>query len=312
LTDLTDVLDKSPTRPVVLAIFDGAVGVYHTWFLVVAVLLGMTVAGIVAGVRAVAYTARRPAGAAVERQARRVARRVAAPSVRSELNRIDRASGWRAGSLRRGVIVMGLLPGAATAAVRVDWTSLALTGGLVAAGAGLLFGVNAFCLDGSGGLWLGSLPLPASDHLLSKARVVAETCLVCCLITVGAGATRARGELTAAAVASVIAAVIACSAVVVASCVRTSVDKPHRAELRGARDTPAPPGAMAGYSARLAIRTTLLAMVIAGLGATGAAWAPLTLALAVSILAWRSIRDTLSRFSSPEKRSFVLVTVASG
>jgi hypothetical protein len=312
LTDLTDVLDKAPTKPVVFAILDSAGGVYRTWYPVVTVLLGMIGVGLAAGVAAVAYTTRRPAGAAVERQARRVARRGPARSLVAELNRIDRASVWRAGALRRGVIVMGLLPGAATAAVRVDWTSLALTGGLVAAGAGLLFGVNAFCLDGSGGLWLGSLPLPAGAHLLSKARVIAETCLICCAITVGAGATRARGELSAAAIATVIAAVTACSAVVVASCIRSSVDKPHRAELRGSRDTPAPPGAMAVYSVRLALRTTLLAMVIAGVGAIGAAWAPLLLAAAVSTLAWLSIRGTLDTFTAPEKRSFVLVTVASG
>ena len=312
LTNLTDLLDKAPTRPVVFAILDSAGGVYRTWYPVVAVLAVLVVAGGVAGVAAVAYTTRRPVGAAIERQARRVPRRGPARSLRAELLRIDRASVWRAGSLRRGVIVMGLLPGTATAAVRVDWTSLALAGGLVAAGAGLLFGVNAFCLDGSGGLWLGSLPLPASEHLLSKARVIAETCAVCCVITVAAGATRARGELTASAVATVVAAVVACCAVVVASCIRSSVDKPHRAELRGARDTPAPPGAMAGYSARLAIRTTLLAMIIAGTGATGAPWAPVALALAMSTLAWLSIRDTLHRFASPEKRSFVLVTVASG
>jgi hypothetical protein len=69
---------------------------------------------------------------------------------------------------------------------------------------------------------------------------------------------------------------------------------------------------MAVYSARLAMKTTLLVLVVAGVGATGVAAAPVALALAVTVLAWLSIRDTLNRFAVPEKRSFVLVTVASG
>jgi hypothetical protein len=312
VTDLTDVLDKSPTKPVVLAILDGAGGIYGTWAWVVPSLAAMAIVGALAGVAAVAYSARQPLGVAVERQARRVPRRTPAGSVRQELRRIDRAAVWRAASLRRGVLVMGLLPGAAAAAVRVDWSSLALTGGLVAAGAGLLFGINAFCLDGSGALWLGSQPLSPDDHLMSKARVIAEICLVCCLLTVFAGATRARGDLSVAAVATVLSAVVACTASVVAACIRSSVESPHRAELRGSRDTPAPPGAMAAYSARLAFRTTMLSLLVAGVGATGIAALPVALAAAFALLAWLSVRRSIDAFAEPAKRSFVLTTVAAG
>lgn len=309
---LTDVLDRAPTRPVVIGIIEGSLGDYHTWIWVLPALAVLGVLGLLAGVSAAAFSSRRPPGAAVERQARRVPRRTAAPSLARELRRIDRASVWRAGSLRRGVLVMGLLPGAASAAVRVDWTSLALTGGLVAAGAGLLFGINAFCLDGAGALWLASSPLSPQLHLLSKARVIAESCLVCCVITVLAGASRARGDLAMVDVLTVVSAVAVCTAAVVSSCIRSSVEHPHRAELRGGRDTPAPPGAMAVHSAKLAVKTTLLAMFVAGIGATGIAWAPVVLAAALCTLSWLSVRRSLEYFAQPRNRANVLITVATG
>jgi hypothetical protein len=309
---LTDFLDHSPTRPVVIGILEGALGDYHTWTWVVVSLVALAALGLLLGVLAARFSARRPLGAAVERQARRLPRRAPAASLRHELRRIDRASVWRAGSLRRGVLVMGLLPGAAAAAVRVDWSSLALTGGLVAAGAGLLFGINAFCLDGPGGLWLASSPLPPETHLLSKARVIAEMCLICCLLTVAAGASRVRGDLSATDVATVLCAVAVCTGAVVASCLRSSVETPHRAELRGGRDTPAPPGAMAVHSAKLAVRTTLLAMFVVGMGATGMVWAPVALAAALLTLSWLSVRRSLDYFAQPQNRANVLITVATG
>jgi hypothetical protein len=312
LWSLTEILDHAPTRPVVIGIIEGSLGDYHTWVWVMPSLAALGGLGLLAGVAAAKYSSRRPLGAAIERQARRVPRRSAAPNLAQELRRIDRASVWRAGSLRRGVLVMGLLPGAASAAVRVDWTSLALTGGLVAAGAGLLFGINTFCLDGTGGLWLASTPLDPELHLLSKARVIAESCLVCCLITVLAGASRARGDFALVDVLAALSAIVVCTAAVVASCLRSSVQQPHRAELRGGRDTPAPPGAMAVHSAKLAVKTTLLAMIIAGMGATGVAWAPVGLAAALCTLYWLSIRRSVEYFAQPPNRANVLITVATG
>ena len=229
-----------------------------------------------------------------------------------QLRTIDRASVWRAPALRRGVLVMGVLPGAATAAARVEWSALALTGGLVTAGAGLLFGVNAFCLDGGGALWLSSSPLAPREQLLAKAVVLAEVCLACSVIAVVAGAVRARGDLAAIDVVTVVCNVIACTAVVVATCVKSSVLRPHRAEMRSTRATPAPPGAMAAQSARLATQTTFVGLAVTGVALTGDSAAPLLLTAAIVLLAARSVHRIVLRYSDPSIRSKVAITVASG
>src|SRR4029450_11394147 len=95
-----------------------------------------------------------------------------------------------------------------------------------------------------------------------KAIVTAEVCLVAVALTLLAGSLRVDGPPPTPAQA---VALTACAVVtglrVVATCMRLSVTRPHRADLRGPRDTPAPPGAMAAYSARLALSTRLVAVV---------------------------------------------------
>src|SRR5207244_1793777 len=87
-----------------------------------------------------------------------VTRRASRRTPLAELVAVDRASVWRSSSLRRGAIVLAVLPGAVAMLAHPTWESLALLPGLVAAGAGLLFGVNAFCLDGAGAAWVATLP----------------------------------------------------------------------------------------------------------------------------------------------------------
>jgi len=271
------------------------------------------VAGVAlwAGGRSTAYTLRRPPGLTAERVTRSVHRRPAAGTVQGQLRHLNRAAVWRAPALRRGVLVMGGLPGLVTAVAGVDWTTLALTGGLVTAGAGLLFGVNVFCLDGPGALWLGSLPLRPGDHLRAKATAIAEICLVCSALTVVAGAARADDAVTMAGVTAAVCAVLSCTATVTATCLRMSLVSPYRADLHDPRDTPAPPGAMAVRSARLAVQTTLLALVVTALARTGAA-APALFTLAVLALALRSIVKSGQMYAEPHMRARVLVTVATG
>jgi hypothetical protein len=69
---------------------------------------------------------------------------------------------------------------------------------------------------------------------------------------------------------------------------------------------------MAAQSARLAFRTTMLSLLIAGMGATGIAWVPVAMAAAFTLLAWLSVRRSVEAFAEPAKRSFVLTTVAAG
>src|SRR4051794_41953804 len=91
---------------------------------------------------------------------------------------MDRASVWRSRSLRRGLLVLGILPGAAAALADLPWSSLVLLPALVSAGAGLLFGVNAFCLDGPGAVWLGSLPGDAPGAPRGQGEGIAPGCTV--------------------------------------------------------------------------------------------------------------------------------------
>jgi hypothetical protein len=309
---LTNLLDRAPTRSVVLAVRQGAFGEFGRWPTVVSVLAAVLALGATAGVRTTSFALMRPRALAHARQARPVRRRSTPARVTSDLRTLGRAAIWRAPALRRGVLVMGLLPGFACAAARIEWRSLGFTAGLVTAGAGLLFGVNAFCLDGGGALWLGSQPLSPRAQLIARAWITAEVCLTCAALCAVAGATRARGEFTTTEGTAVAATVVACTLVVVATCMRSSVTRPHRADLLGPRDTPVPHGAMAVHSTRLAVQTTLTAVFVSTSAAAGSPIAPVLAAVVVAALAGVSLSRTLRKFADPGIRAHVLVTVATG
>ena len=219
---------------------------------------------------------------------------------------------WRSTSLRRGLVVLAVLPGAVAATAGLEWSSLVLLPGLVAAGAGLLFGVNAFCLDGPGAVWRGSLPGRPGTVFWAKAQVVAETCLVAVALTMVAGTVRADRPPTAAEVA----ALGACAAVVlvrvVALCMELSVRHPHRGDLRGPRDTPAPPGVMAVYSARLAVSTTLVAVLFSALAETGSWRWPVALAVPFLLLSARRLVRTAATWDDELVRARVVSVVGRG
>ncbi len=81
--------------------------------------------------------------------------------------------------------------------------------------------------------------------------------------------------------------------------------------MRSARATPAPPLMMVGYSARLALTTTLTGLVFSGL-ARLPQWQPAVLvALIFLVLAlWKLVR-TEREWTDPVVRSRVVSTVAS-
>jgi hypothetical protein len=310
---VTHVLDRyAPTRDVVLALLSGARGSYTRWTTMLLALGAVLAVALWSGGRSTAYALRRPPGLTAERVARTVTRRPAAATVLRQLRHIDRAAVWRATALRRGVLVMGGLPGLVTAVAGVDWPTLALTAGLVTAGAGLLFGVNVFCLDGPGALWLGSLPLRPRTHLWAKTLAIAEICVICGLITLVAGAARANEPATLVRVAAALCSVLACTAAVTATCLRMSVTSPFRADLHDPRDTPAPPGAMAVRSARLAVLTTLLALSVSASARAGYLLPPVLILLAVLAVAGRSALRTGRMYADPTVHAHVLVTVSSG
>ncbi len=93
---------------------------------------------------------------------------------------------------------------------------------------------------------------------------------------------------------------------------RLSVTRPHRADLRGPRDTPAPPGAMAAYSARLAVSTTLLAVLYSA-ASTADDWRlPALLAVPFVLLSVRHVLASARLWQDPGVRARVVHVVAAG
>lgn len=306
------LLDHAPTVKVIGAEIAVARGIWLRWIEVMAVLIALTVGAAIAGVRACDWALRRPSDGGVTREAATLRRRAARRSPYSSLVAVDRASVWRSASLRRGALLLAFLPAIVVAGARTDWASLSILPGLVAAGAGLLFGVNLFCLDASGAVWLASLPHRPRVAVLAKTTILVETCALAVLSSIVAGGVRAKSGPTAAEAIAVAVSAITCTAIVVATCLSLSVRRPHRADLRGARDTPAPPGAMAAYSTRLAAVTTVAASLVSSAGSSGIWWLPGVIAVPFLVWAARSTQESLRLWDDPGVRARVVATVASG
>jgi hypothetical protein len=184
--------------------------------------------------------------------------------------------------------------------------------GLVAAGAALLFGVNAFSLDASGSLWLASLPHDQALLLRAKAVVLTETVLAAVVVAAVAGSARSPQPPTAAEVTALLSSVVLSTAVVVVLSLSASLRRPFRADLRGPRDAVAPPGALALASLRLALPTALVGVTLGTAAATGTWWVPPALALPLLALCGLSAARTSRRWADPVHRSFVVHRVANG
>jgi hypothetical protein len=111
---------------------------------------------------------------------------------------------------------------------------------------------------------------------------------------------------------ALVGSVIGSSLLVTASCARLSVRQPHKADLRGPRDTPAPPATMAMYSARLALGTTWAGLLFAGVGEVGSVTGAVAACAAVLCVAAVSLRRTLRGWSRPLTRARVVTTVSYG
>jgi hypothetical protein len=307
-----DVLAASPTRSVVRGVIAGGEGDWLRWGVTTGALLLVVAGALALGGSACAWALRRPGDAGLSRSTRTVRRRSGRRTAFGELVAVDRASVWRAPALRRGGLVLAVLPGLFAAGAAVPWESLIVLPGLVAAGAGLLFGVNAFCLDGSGSVWLASLPHDPRAALRAKAWVLSETVLAAVVLAALAGSLRSPGTPTAAQLTAIVASGLACTAVVVAGGLASSVRRPHRADLRGPRDAVAPPGALALASVRLALPTALVGVVLGSAAQTGVAWLPVVLAVPVLLLAGLSLRRTAERWGDPAARARVVGAVAAG
>jgi hypothetical protein len=172
--NLTDALDKLPTTRIALSANFGAQGRYGDWVVPVVAMLVTGVAALVLGQLACRWTQGRVSDGGLQPETRPVRRRPTATSDLRALMQVDRASVWRSAPLRRGAIVMAVLPGAIAAVTEPRWDSLVLLTGLVAAGSGLLFGVNAFGMDGPGALTLEGLPVAPELRFWAKTLIIIE------------------------------------------------------------------------------------------------------------------------------------------
>ena len=228
---------------------------------------------------------------------------------RALLRRLDRGSVWRSVGMRRGLMVLGIGPGLVALVAGFEWGTVLLLPGLTASGAALLFGVNAWCLDGKGMIWRETLPVSSADVFDVRALVVAECMTAVSGVTVVLALLRngLPPLVTGVAVASCWLVVLV---QVLAIVMTWSVRSPYSVDLSSPRATPAPHAAMAGYAGRLSLVTTLTAMLFTGLAALPWAWAPA--AVALPFLAWSSRRllRARRRWLDGDERARVVLTVA--
>lgn len=303
---LFDVLDAVPTLHLVAAGLSGPSG---RFWLVVLALLATTVVALVLGGWGAHRAARRMPRDELKAESTSYPARRTPQSVLPMLVRVDRASIWRAVPMRRGMLVLAIGPGLIAVAGALQWANVVILPGLVVSGGVLLFGVNVWSLDGRGGLWRESLPVDALTVFRARSWVLAEWLLVASLITVGLASLRAgvptSGELTA-----IVCVVLVVTMQVVAVSMTWSVRRPFAVNLRSARATPAPPTVMVGYSAKLALSTTLTAMIFSSASWAMPWWAIMLLAL--PFLLWSTLRwHRASRlWADPTTRAGVVTTVA--
>jgi hypothetical protein len=307
-----DLLDHSPTRIVVQGIQTGARGEDTRWAVTTGVLVAVAALSLALGERTCGWALRRPGDAGAQRATRIVARRLPHASAVRTLVAMDRASVWRAPALRRGGLVLLFLPSIAAFVAKVPWESLVVLPGLVAAGAGLLFGINAFCLDGSGAVFLASLPHDPRLIARSKLLVLIETVFGAVAVAAVAGLLRSPGQPTTTELVAIIFSAFACTATVVASGMASSVRRPHRADLAGPRDAVAPPGALVLASLRLALPTGLVGVLMEGAAGTTTWWIPLLIAVPVLVVCSNSVRRSLRLYADPLVRSRIVQTVSAG
>ncbi len=225
------------------------------------------------------------------------------------LVRTDRGSVWRAVPMRRGLAVLAIGPGVVALAGNLDWPQMTILPGLVASGGALLFGVNAWCLDGRGGLWRESLPVGPGVVFAARAWVLTEFLLVASFVTMVLAGLRA-GLPSGSELTALLCTWLVVVLQVVTSAMRWSSRRPFSVDLRSARATPAPPLVMVGYSTKLAVTTTLTSLVFSGLARVP--HPEISVLVAAPFVVWSLVRLLHARdsWTDPVQRARVVTTVA--
>jgi hypothetical protein len=300
------LLDKVPT----LWVYQGAVGGWGLrWFGVVGLLLVGTLVLLVLGAVPAHLAARRMPRDEARMESDQHEPRPQARTVLGTLVRGDRASVWRSVPMRRGMMVLAIGPGLVAVFGNLPWASMTILPGLVASGGALLFGVNAWCLDGRGALWRENLPVPATMLFDARSYVLAEFLASASVLTIAIGALRA-GVPNAQEFSALMCTLVVVLLQVVGASMRWSIRHPYPVDLRSARATPAPPAAMVGYSARLAMCTTITSLFFSGF-AHVPDWRA-SVVFAVPCLFWSGVRvmRTRRRWQDPIARAMVVTTTA--
>jgi hypothetical protein len=290
--------------------YAGASRQWGPWLLGSAVLTGDAVAAVLLGAGAARLTWSRPPTTEARLETRRYAPRPFPRSDLFALVAVDRGSVWRSAPLRRGLVLLSLLPVVVAFAGRLDWLLVPVLPGLVASGGALLFGVNAWSLDARGAVWRASLPVRPRVLLVARAWVLVEVLIGASLATLLICGWRA-GVPTTAELCAALCATVAIALRTVASSLRWSVRRPFSVDLRKVRATPAPPLVMVGYSARLAIAATLTGMVFAVVGRLFPWWCSLAVAAVLGATSAFSLWRTARLWDRGGVRSHVVETVAS-
>jgi hypothetical protein len=308
--NLAALLDRSPTKQLLMLTFDAQADRWLSWTIGSLVLVLLAVGAAVLGAGPARWALHRPMREELRLEAGRHPAKANTQSDLMMMLRIDRAAVWRSVPLRRGLMVLALMPGLVALAGNLEWRMLTILPGLVASGGALLFGVNTWCLDGRGALWRDSLPVSPRVVFVSRSVVLSEVLLCTAAVTLCLASLRA-GMPTAAEVVALICSTLVVTAQVVAAGMRWSIARPFAVDLRSARATPAPPVVMAGYSARLAMATTVTGLIFSGLAQLDDVRYAIAIAV-ISLLwsAWR-LERAAGRWQDPVTRSRVVATVAS-
>ena len=305
--NLLDLFDRLPTRQVVIGM---VTGFDVRWLQTVRCADGlMLLAAVVIGAVPAHLAAHRVPRDELRVETGTFAARRAPYNDLTALIRTDRGSVWRAVPMRRGVAVLAVGPGLVAVLGNLQWDSMTVLPGLVASGGALLFGVNAWCLDGRGALWRESLPVSPGTVFAARAIVLAEFLLAASLATIALAAVRA-GVPDPSELVALVCTMVVVTVQVVAAALRWSAQHPFSVDLRSARATPAPPLSMVAYSTRLAISTTVTGLVFSGLSRVSDWRIPVL--LAVPFVCWSMSRlyRTYRVWLTPVERARIITTVA--
>ena len=226
------------------------------------------------------------------------------------LRRLDRGSVWRSVGMRRGLIMLGLGPGLVALVGGLPWDTVLLLPGLGASGAALLFGVNAWCLDGRGMLWRESLPVAPARIFDARVLVTAECLTIVSGVPLLSGLTRNGLPSQKVAIALMVCWLVVVVQVLAIS-MTWSVRRPHAVDLRSPRATPAPHAAMFGYALKLSLVTTLTGILFVGVAGADVWWLPP--AMGMPFLLWSSVRLHRARrrwLSAPARAEIALIVAA--